>query len=164
MRRNSRHVEVVADAADAEDQRVIAQRAAREHQRAVVIVDGVKHKLMPRAVQAGDGPLPEPEVMPVRERKIIDAVDVGIQAPGRDFMQQRFPQMRGIAVDQRDLGASAPSQLVAEARRQRQSAGAAADDDDAVARRLWRIHRRQPSGGRAGALSALIRIACALSA
>ena len=123
IRRNARHTEVVADAADTEDQRVVAHRAAREHQRAVVVVDGIERKLMPRAVQAGHGSLPEPEVMPVREREIIDAVNVGIQTPGRDFVQQRLPQMRRIAIDQRDLGAPAPSQLVAEARRQRQSAG-----------------------------------------
>ena len=91
MCRNTRHVEIVADAADTEDQSVVAQRAAREHQRAVVVVDGIERKLVPRAVEAGDGSLLEPEVMPVSEREIIDAVDIGIQAAGRDFMQQRLP-------------------------------------------------------------------------
>ena len=83
---------------------------------------------------------------------------------GRFFDTNERFEANNITDAQRDLGASAPSQLVAEARRQRQSAGAAAHDDDAVTRRLGRIHWRHSSGGRAGALSSLIRMACDLSA
>jgi hypothetical protein len=70
--------------------------------------------------------------MPVADGEIVDIVGVGIHAPGRDFVQQRFPDVCFVAVDQRDIGTAAPSELVAQGGGQRQSAGAAADDHDSV--------------------------------
>ena len=45
--------------------------------------------------------------MPIRQRKIIDPVHIGVHPPGGDFVQQRLPQVRGETIDERDFGAAA---------------------------------------------------------
>ena len=117
------------------------QGVTRQHKRTVVVMDLVEHELVPRTVEAGDGTLSEAEVMPVRERQIVDAVDICIHASRRDFVQQRLPQMRRVLIDQYDLGPTSSSQSVAEARSERQTSGTAADDDHAVQHGLRCGHR-----------------------
>ncbi len=66
------------------------------------------------------------------DRQVVEVVRVRVHAPGRDLVQQWLPQVRGILVDQRDVRAPAPTEALAQPRRQRQAAGATADDDDAM--------------------------------
>ena len=103
MLRRAGHAEVVADAADAEDERVVRQRAARQHLLALRTEHRVERDLAARAVEPADRALPEPEVMPVRDREIVEVVRVGVHAAGRDLVQQRLPDVRLVAVDQRHL-------------------------------------------------------------
>jgi hypothetical protein len=61
-------------------------------------------------------------------------VRLGVHAPGGDLVEQRLPDVRFKAVDQRDLGAFAVPQLVAQRGGERQASRAASDDDDAMRR------------------------------
>ena len=65
-------------------------------------------------------------------------------------MQQRLPDVRARALDERDPRLLLAAELVAEARRQLQTAGAAADDDDVrqVAVVADGHHGRRRGGGR----------------
>ena len=164
VRRDTRDIEVVADAADAEYQRVIAQHAARQHEQAVVVEDRIERQFMLRPVEAGHRALAKAEVMPIRQRKIVDPMHISVHPPRRDLVQQRLPQMRSETVDQGNFGAAVLSELVAQPHGQRQAAGAAADNDDAVPRRLRRVHEGQSLAGRGGAPNSRMRMAWALSA
>ena len=127
---NARNAEIVADAADAEDERVIRQSSRGKNLPAVVVEDRGQMHFVARAVEPGDRPEPEPEVVPIGDQEVVDAVQIGIHAPRRDLVQQRLPQMSLKAVDERNDRAPAPTQRVTEPCRERQSGGAAADDDD----------------------------------
>lgn len=164
VRRDTRNTEVVADAADAEYERVIAHHAARQHEHAVVVENRIEDQFMLRPIEAAHHALAETEVMPIGQRKVIDSVHIGVHPPRRHLVQQRLPQMRCETVDQGNFRAPVLPQLVAQTHGQRQTAGAAADNDDAVSRRLWRIHPRQPLAGRGDAPNSRMRMACALSA
>ena len=121
--------EIVVDAADAEHERVVGHGALGQHLGAVVVAHDAELQLAPRAVEPDHLSLAKPEVMPVRHQEVIDAVHVGIDAPGRDFVQQRLPQMRSVVIDERDRRLPAAAERIAELGRERQSGGAAADDD-----------------------------------
>ena len=88
---------------------------------------GVERDLAARAVEPADRALAEAEVMPVRDREVVEIVRVGVHAARRDLVQQRLPHVRRVAVDQRDLHVAAAAVAVAQLRRERQPAGAAAD-------------------------------------
>ncbi len=132
VRARTGHAEVVADAAEAEHQRVVGQRSPRQDLLALRARHRVEHHLAARTIEADDRTLAEAEVMPMRDREIVELVRVGVHAAGRDLVQQRLPHVRRVPVDERDLRHAAAAIAVAEARRERQAAGAAADDDDAM--------------------------------
>jgi hypothetical protein len=68
-------------------------------------------------------------MMPARLRDIVQGMVVEVHGAGGEFVQQRLPEMRARAIDERDRGALAVAQRIAEAGRQLETAGAAADDD-----------------------------------
>ena len=80
-------------------------------------------------------------MVPVGDGEVVEVVRVGIHAPRCHFMQQRLPQMRRVLVDERDIGALAAAETLAQERGQRQAAGAAADDDDTMRSAMWGIHQ-----------------------
>ena len=129
---HSRHAEVVADAADADHERVVFERAPRQDLLAVGRMHGVERDPAMRAIETGERPLHEAEAMPVRERRIVEIVCVGVHAAGRDFVQQRLPDVGCVAVDQGHTDRSLAAVPFAEPRGERQAAGAAADDHDPV--------------------------------
>jgi len=86
----------------------------------------------PAAVEADHLADAVAEVVPVRLRQKVELVMAEIHAAGGDLVQQRLPQMGARAIDQRDLGAVARAQPVAQPGRKLQPAGAATDDDNAV--------------------------------
>ncbi len=75
-------------------------------------------------------------MMPARLREIVEIVLVEIHAARRNFVQQRLPQMRAGAVDERHARATLAAQPVAEPRGELETAGAAADDHDAMTFRV----------------------------
>ena len=125
--------EVVAHAADRDDQRVVGKRAARRDLGAGLVEDRRHLHLAPRAVEPDHLADAIAEVVPMRLRQIVELVVAHVHAAGGDLVEKRLPQMGARLVDERDLGAPAPAQAVAEARRELEPAGAAAHDDDAVA-------------------------------
>ena len=72
--------------------------------------------------------------MPVRDGEVIEVVRVGVHPAGGDLVQQRLPDVRRVAVDQRHLHAPVAAVAVAQLGRERQAARASADDDNAMLR------------------------------
>ena len=86
-----------------------------------------------RAVEAGHLAVAELEAVPVALRLIFELVAVDVHAAGGDLVQQRLPDVRARALDERDLApCRLRAELVAEPRRELEPAGAAADDDDVM--------------------------------
>ena len=136
------HAEVVADAADTDDERVVAQRAARQDFLALDRLHCIERYLAVRAIEPGQRSLREPESMPVRDRRVVEVVRVGVHAPGCNLMQQWLPYMGVISVHQRHAHRALASVAVTEPRRQRQAAGSTSDDHDSM--RIGRAHARCP--------------------
>src|SRR5205814_5507497 len=74
--------------------------------------------------------LREGEVVPARLREVVALVRVEIEAARGDLVQQRLPQVRGRAVDERHGTAAPARDAVAQPGGQLQSARPAADDHD----------------------------------
>ena len=125
---NARDAEIVADAADAQDERVVRQRSGWQHFVPVLELHRRQMQLATRAIETDDVTLAEAEAMPMRECQIIDAVHVDVHSSRGNFVQQRLPHVRLEMVDERDLGHAFPPELVAEHAGERQSARAAPDD------------------------------------
>jgi hypothetical protein len=70
---------------------------------------------------------------------------VQIHAAGRNFMEQRFPQVRARTIEQRDARPLPAAETVAEPRRKLEPAGATADDHDAMQFRFGRDAHRSPA-------------------
>ena len=122
---HTRNAEIVVDAADAEHERVVRNGALGQHLRAVVVPHDAELQFVPRPVEPHHRALAEAEVMPVRHQEVVDAVHVGVDAPRRDFVQQRLPQVRRVVIDERDRRLPAATRACrrawsrAEARRRR---------------------------------------------
>ena len=122
--------EVVGQAADGDDERVVADLLGRRDL-APLRIDERRHVHDAAGpVEAGHVARAIGEAVPVGLGQVVDLVEALVHAAGGDLVQQRLPQVRALAVDQRDRGLAAPSQLVAEARGQLQPARAPADNDD----------------------------------
>jgi hypothetical protein len=132
MLARARHPEVVAHAAEAQDQRIVGQRPQRQDLLAFRSLNGIQHDLAARTVEAANRALPEPEVMPVRNGEVVERVRVGIHPAGGHLVQQRLPHVRRVLVDEGDLHLAPAAIAVAERGRERQPARTAADDDDAM--------------------------------
>ena len=138
-------------AADRNHERVVGNRAARNDFLAVLVAPRAHRHFTARAVEAFHFAELEVEMVPARLRQIVELVLIGIHAAGRDFVQQRFPQMRARAVDQRDASMTFASGRVAEPGCELEPARAAADNYDMVDSRCCR--RAQPCVSRqAGSL------------
>ena len=86
----------------------------------------------PSAVDAGQRAEPKDEAVPIGLRQVVDLVHAEIHAAGGDLVQQRLPQMRATAVDQRDVSLAASAELVAQPGDKLEPACPAADDDNAM--------------------------------
>jgi len=131
---HARHPERVGKTADRQDQRLVPQRSRRDHLHAALVADRADPDLAPRAVEPLERALREREVMPARLREVVELVLVDVHAARRHLVQQRLPDVRAAAVDERDRGAPHAPEAAAESRRELESAGTAADDDDLMHR------------------------------
>ena len=150
LRRFQRHrelgragrAEIVGDAADRDDERVIGEVRLRHDLAPLVVEKGRQRNGPGLAVQADHFAVAIVETMPVRLRQVIQLMLGSPEAAGRDRMQQRLPDMRAALIDQRDPR-SLRLQAVAQLGREFQPAGAAADDHDMVRRRIGHVgHHR----------------------
>jgi len=131
---HARHAERVGEAADRDHQRVVPERPRRDHLLAAVIADRADGDLAAHAIEPLERAEREGEVMPARLREVVELVLVDVHAARRHLVQQRLPDVRPVAVDERHPGAAPAPQAVAELRRELEPARATADDDDLVHR------------------------------
>ncbi len=129
---DARHTEIVQHAADRDHEGVVAETLRRHDLGAAGIVDRLEQDFFRAAIEAGHAAELEGEVMPARVHQIVEAIGSGVQRARGDLVQQRLPDVRQHAVDQRDPRLAAPAEPVAELGREDQAAGTAADDDDVV--------------------------------
>ncbi len=129
---HARRAEVVAIAADGDDERVVGKRSLGRHLPAFLVVERRHVDLAADAVEAHHFAHAIAEVMPVRLREIVELVYAQVHAARRDLVQQRLPQVGAGLVDERDLSLAALAELVAEAGGEFQPACATADDDDTI--------------------------------
>jgi hypothetical protein len=97
----------------------------------------LNHSVLP--VEAVHFPNSIAKSVPVCLRQIVDLVDVPIHAAGRDFVQQRFPQMRATSVNKRDRGFVSLAEPIAEHCCKLKPACSAANNHDAVQLRVRRF-------------------------
>ena len=128
--------EVARDAADGNDERVVAEPAIRRDFAAILVVCRSEVNALVGAVDADHLAIAILEAVPVPLRLIGQLMAPGVHASGGDFVQQRLPDMRACPIDERDLGLAFSAELIAELRCKLEPAGAAADNDDAVELRL----------------------------
>ena len=132
MLAHARGAEVVALAANSNDQRVVGEGAGRRDLFALFVEIGGDMNEALTAVEPTHLADAEMEAMPVCLRQVADLVLAEVYAAGGDLVQLGFPDVGARAVDQRDVGLAAPPQCVAEARGEFEATGAAADDDDSM--------------------------------
>ena len=129
---HARCAEIIGAAADGDDQGVVVQ-AARRYQLAAVLVEGRgQADALGGAVQALQAADLELEVVPLGLGDIVELVLGRVQRAGGHFVQQRFPQVGEIGVNQGDVGLATLAQGAAQTGGELQPAGAAADDNDAM--------------------------------
>ena len=84
------------------------------------------------AVEANHLAVAIAKAVPVALRLIGKLVAARIHAAGCDLVQERFPDVRACAIDERDFGLAGAAELVAELRREFETARTTSDDDDAI--------------------------------
>ena len=120
-----------------------------QHLGAVLVQHASERNAFGRAVETDQFALLELEAMPARLRWIFELMRERIHAARRDFMQERLPDMRWIAVDQRDRCRLRPAPLrarfavtIAEPCCQFQPACASSHNDKAMHRLSVHVERR----------------------
>ena len=132
--------EVVGLAAHGQHQRVVGEHAARQHFVAGLLVQQRREQdRLVRAIETFHAAELEIEVVPARLGEVVELVVVLVHAAGGHLVQQRLPQVRARAVDERDARPPLRAEPVAEAGGELESARAAADDHDAVPRGALRL-------------------------
>jgi len=129
------------DATDGEHERVIRQFPGRQQFRAILIEARRHLDKLALPVDAGQFTLLEFEVVPTRLGHVLELVRVRVHAARRHLVQQRLPDVRGRAVDQRHLRRAGLAKLVAQPRDKLEPAGSATDHDDPVCLLLRSCHR-----------------------
>ena len=135
MLRRALSAEIVGGAADADHQRVISHFSRRYQLDAVFVVGCRQLDLLLRAIESAHAPELELEVVPFRLGDIIEFVFGRVQRTGGHFVQQRFPDVGQVRVDQHDAGRAALAQSLTQTGSQLQTAGAAADNDNTMGHR-----------------------------
>lgn len=96
--------EIIADAADRKNKRVVTERAGRKELLFLIVEALARHA---HAVSLGrDRHLAHAIAIMMRTgvREIFEGVDVNIQRSGSDFVQMGLPDMNPALVEQRDGG------------------------------------------------------------
>ena len=101
----------------------------------LVVLHRLQRELVASPVDGRDGTQAEAEMVPMRDREIADVVCIRIHASGGDFVQQRFPNVGLVAVDERHFSATFRRQFVAQCSREWKASRASTDDYDAMGRR-----------------------------
>ena len=130
--RSALGAEVVGGAADGDHQGVVGDVALGNQLNAILVHQCGQADPLAGAIQALHAAELEFEVVPFRLGDVVQLVLGGVERAGSDFVQQGFPDVGEVGVDQGDLGLAAFTQGAAETGGELQPAGAAADDHDAM--------------------------------
>ena len=122
--------EIVGDAADRHDERVIGDAGGGGDLAACFVMGGAEEEALIRAVQAGDVAEAVGEMMPVGLGEVVELVVGAREAAGGDGVQEGFPEMGAVALDEGDAGLAAAAERVAELGDELESGGPAPGDDD----------------------------------
>src|SRR5690606_3269726 len=132
--------EMIADAADSDDQDLVGDLTGRDDLVAALVAQGRQQDLLALAIQPAHTAVLKAEAVAVRLSQVGDRVRLRIQRAGRHLVVERLPDVDQTAVDQNDVSLAGASQAASQPRGQLQPSGAAADDDYALRPRSW--HRR----------------------
>ncbi|MNF57799.1 hypothetical protein D3C84_393400 [compost metagenome] len=124
--------EVVGGAADRDHQAVVIQLPLRHQHLALLVERRAEGDAPCGAVEPAHASELELEVIPLGLGHVVQLVFRGVQRAGGHLMQQRFPDVRQVGVDQGDFGFAAFTQSSTQAGSKLQAAGAAADDQDSM--------------------------------
>ena len=134
--RRAGRAEIIGDAADGDDQRVVGEAGSRNDLAPVLVLEGRQRDRLGGAIEADHLAVAIAKMAPVSLREIVQLVLRALQAAGRDGMKQRLPDMGPAAVDQSDSGAARLAETFAQPGREFEPAGASADDDDMMRREI----------------------------
>ncbi|MNC12755.1 hypothetical protein D3C75_604810 [compost metagenome] len=124
--------EVVGPAADRQHQGVIGDLTRRYQLDAGGVVLGFQLDGLARAIEAAHASGLELEVVPLRLGDIVQLVLRGVQRAGGHLVQQWFPDVGEVGVNQGDARLATLAQAAAKAGGQFDPAGAAADNHDVM--------------------------------
>ncbi|MNS57363.1 hypothetical protein D3C72_902470 [compost metagenome] len=124
--------EIVGGAANGDHQRVVGHFAGRHQFQTGLVVGGGQLDFFIRAIEPAHAPQLELEVVPFGLGDIVEFVFGRVQGTGRHFVQQRFPDVGQVRVDQHHAGRAALAQSLTQTGSQLQTAGAAADNDNTM--------------------------------
>src|SRR5262245_30964123 len=126
----TRRAEIVAVAADGDDQRVVRNFPAWDQLPPSLVQGRRNEHATPLPVEAIHFAQLEAEMVPARLGQVIEGVLLEVHGAGRELVEQRLPQVRARAIDERDESLAAAPQLVPQARCELYAARAAPDDHD----------------------------------
>src|SRR5690349_17621798 len=122
--------EIVGLAADRDHQRVVGHAAHRQDLPALVVLHRGHDDVARGAIEPLERAEHEGEAVPARLREVVELVRVDVHAARGHFVQERLPEVRAAAIDERHVGAALLAERVAQARGELEPAGAAAHHDD----------------------------------
>ena len=114
------------------DQRIVGNGARRRDLAPLLVMGRAEPHHLRRPVETDHLAEVIAKMVPMRLGEIVELVLGRVHAAGRHRMQQRLPQMRAAALDQRDIGQSAFAQPVAKTGDKLETRRSAANDDDPV--------------------------------
>ena len=127
---NAGNAEVVRHRADRHHQVVVGYSLAGQELRSVFVVHRCDHDFARPSVDILQGAEKEPEAPAMTMGSVPDFVEIGVQGASRHFVQQRFPDVGAIAVDEENVDGGVAPKPPSQFRRELKPAGAASDDDD----------------------------------
>ena len=142
--RRPRRSEVIGDAADRHDQRVVGDVSGRRDLAAVLIMHGAELQALVGAVEADHLGIGVVEVAPLGLRQVVQFVLGAPQTACGDGVQQRLPQMGAGAIHQGDPRLAGLAQAQPELGDQFEAGRAAARDHDMMPARQLCRHAAHP--------------------
>ncbi|MNI31881.1 hypothetical protein D3C73_857760 [compost metagenome] len=124
--------EIVGGTADGNHQRVVRYFPRWHKFQPGFVIGRGQLDFLVRAIEPAHAPQLELEVVPFGLGDIVEFVFGRVQGTGRHFVQQRFPDVGQVRVDQHHTGRAALAQSLTQTGSQLQTAGAAADNDNTM--------------------------------
>src|SRR5690606_21434030 len=123
---------IVGNAADGDHQSVVTDAPFRNQYVALFVFNGGQYHFFLLAIEVAHSSQLKMKTVAAAVGQIVQFVNAGIQRTGGDFMQQGFPQVSGVGVNQFDLRFTAATQFTAQAGSEFEPACATADNYDAM--------------------------------